>query len=73
MNTIGPTCELFEGKSPYQKWRNRGIKDEKEDALMIKLQMMKLYFDMCFDLLFFNSWIYLLISLLSIRNYFENS
>ena len=34
VNAIGPIYELFEERSPYQNWRNREIKDEKEDILI---------------------------------------
>lgn len=50
MNTVVPIYELFERKNSYPKWRNRKIKSGKEDTLMMKLNM---YFNVCFDLLFF--------------------
>ena len=34
VNAIGSIYELFEERSPYQNWRNREIKDEKEDILI---------------------------------------
>lgn len=49
MDTTDPIYEVFEGRNPYQKWRNRRIKGEKQDTLVIKLHMVKQYFNMCFD------------------------
>lgn len=66
MDTTDPIYELFEGRNPYQKWRNRRIKGEKEDTLVIKLHVVKQYFNMCFDFLK-NSWTCLLINLVNIR------
>ena len=34
VNAIGSIYELFEERSSYQNWRNREIKDEKEDILI---------------------------------------